>query len=303
VGHADDLVRVGYFDQAWHLIDVVIAQAGRSPLRKPHGVEALERFGRGSLMKHVAAHLRAADDEAYERFKGICHAIGGTIIVPLAEVLAAEQDARSRRRLRDILVGFGAAGAESVRKLMNAPNWEVRRTAAYLLREFGGAEGLKELVPLLADTEPLVQREAVHALILSGSPEASQILMRAVLADKGRMQQTLTAEILRMREDRAAPFFAYVLTHVDRRKLPQLYLAAIEALGSVGGADAIAALKQALHGGEWWTVFTNRTFRSAAAQSLRRIGSPPALDVLRAASTAGGFGVRAAARAELARTE
>ena len=77
--------------------------------------------------------------------------------MPLAEVLAAEQDSRSRRRLRDILVGFGPKAADSIRPLMNAKSWEVRRTAAFLLREFGGAEGLKELVPLLADAEPLVQ--------------------------------------------------------------------------------------------------------------------------------------------------
>ena len=65
------------------------------------------------------------------------------MIPPLAEALSAEQDARSRRRLRDILVGFGAQGRESVQQLMSAPNWEVRRTAAFLLREFGGSEGLQ----------------------------------------------------------------------------------------------------------------------------------------------------------------
>ena len=57
---------------------------------------------------------------------------------------------------------------------MNAPNWEVRRTAAFLLREFGGAEGLKELIPLLTDSEPLVQREAVQGLVSNGSDEASR---------------------------------------------------------------------------------------------------------------------------------
>ena len=41
----------------------------------------------------------------------------------------------------------------------------MRRTAAYLLREFGGTEGLKELVPLLTDPEPLVQREAIQGLV------------------------------------------------------------------------------------------------------------------------------------------
>jgi hypothetical protein len=303
VGHADDLVRVGYFDEAWHLVEAVIAQADRSPLRKPHGEAALERFGRGSLMKHVAAHLRAADDPGFERFARLCHGIGGTIIVPLAEVLAAEQDARSRRRLRDILIGFGAAGAESVRQLMNAPNWEVRRTAAYLLREFGGTENIKDIIPLLADKEPLVQREAVHALILNGSREACEILLRAVLGDKGRMQQTLTAEILRMREDRAAPFFVHVLAHVSRGRLPQLYMAALEALGSVKGKEAVDALTRALHDGTWWAPMANRRFRAAAARSLRRIGTPEALDALRTASSRGGAGVRAVARAELGRAE
>ena len=57
---------------------------------------------------------------------------------------------------------------------MNAPNWEVRRTAAFLLREFGGNEGLREFVPLLTDSEPLVQREAIQALVLNGSDAASR---------------------------------------------------------------------------------------------------------------------------------
>jgi HEAT repeat protein len=303
VGHADDLVRVGYFDEAWQLVETVIAQGERSPLRKPHAAAALERFGRGSLMKHVASHLRAVDDQGFARFAAICHGIGDSIIVPLAEVLAAEQDARSRRRLRDVLIGFGAAGAESVRQLMNAPNWEVRRTAAYLLREFGGAESIKDIIPLLTDSEPLVQREAVHALILNGSREACEILLGVVLGEKGRTQQTITAEILRMREDRAAPFFAHVLTHVPRTRVPQLYMAAIEALGSIRGPESIAALARALHDGAWWTLAANRKFRGAAARSLRRIGTPEALDVLRTASASGAAGVRSIARAELGRSE
>ena len=153
---------------------------------RPHAAAALDRFARGSLMKHVAPYLRSADDESYERFKRICHAIGPSIIAPLAEVLAAEQDARARKHLRDLLVGFGPRGAEAVRPLLNAQSWEVRRTAAFLLREFGGAEGLKELVPLLADSEPLVQREAVQGLMLNGTKEAAVILLNALTAAKGR---------------------------------------------------------------------------------------------------------------------
>ena len=251
-------------------------------------------------MKHVAPHLRAAEDESYERFKSICHAIGPSIIAPLAEVLAAEQDARARKRLRDLLVGFGPRGAEAVRPLLNAKSWEVRRTAAFLLREFGGVEGLKELVPLLSDSEPLVQREAVQGLMLNGTKEAAVILLTALTTAKGQTRATLLGEVLKMRDQRAAPLYSYLVRQMDRRRFPQLYLTAIEALGAFGGAEAIEALKVALHTGHWWTIFANRKYGSAAAHALRRIGTPGAMDALRDASANGAPGARGAARAELA---
>jgi hypothetical protein len=297
--HADDLVRVGYFDQAWALVDAIVVEAEKDPNRRAHAAAALERFGRGSIMKHVSSHLRRADDASYERFKALYHAIGPSVIPQLAEVLSSEQDARSRRRLRDILVGFGAKGRESVRQLMNAPNWEVRRTAAYLLREFGGSEGLRELVPLLTDSEPLVQREAVQGLVMNGSDEASRTLLQAVTAATGRTRETLLNELTSMRDERAAPLFCYLVRHMDRRKEQQLYLSSIDALGTFGGPDAVEALKFALHQGDWHAPLKTRRLRAAAAQALRRIGTAAALDVLREASTQGPRGVRSAARSQL----
>jgi HEAT repeats len=303
VTHADDLVRVGHFDQAWRLIEAIVEASGRSPFRQPYAAAALDRFGRGSLLKHVAPHLRTADDQAYERFTRLCHSIGPSIIASLAEALAAEQDARSRRRLRDILIGFGPKGAESVRPLMHAQSWEVRRTAAFLLREFGGAEGLKELVPLLADSEPLVQREAVQGLMMNGSKEAAAILLNTLSSSKGQTRETLLSEVLKMRDQRAAPLFGYLVRQMDRRQFPQLYLTAIEALGTFGGADAVDALKGVLRTGAWWTPMSNRKYHGAAVQSLSRMGTTDAREALREASRTGGFGVRSAARAALARTE
>lgn len=303
VKHADDLVRVGHFSQAWQLADVIVDEGARNPLRQPHAATALETFGRGSLLKHVAPYLRTADDDAAERFSRLCHAIGPSIIVPLAEALVAEQDARSRRRLRDILIGFMALGAESIWPLMHAQNWEVRRIVTFLLRESGGAEGLKELVPLLGDSEPLVQREAVQGLMMNGSKEAGAILLNALMSAKGPARKRLLGEALKIRDSRATPLFAYLVTHVDPGQLPQLYVSAIDALGSFGGAEALEALKSALYGGSWLRPLSTRRHRVAAAQALRRLGTPEALNVLRTATRSGSFGVRAAARAELARTE
>ena len=299
VSHADDLVRVGNFEQAWLLAEAVAERAAARPDRQPHARASLEQFASGAMLKHAAAQLRGTSDEGYERFKRICHTAGTAIVAPLAEALSSEQDARARRRLRDILIGFGAQGRESVQKLMSAPNWEVRRTAAFLLREFGGTEGLKELIPLLTDTEPLVQREAVQGVMMNGSEEASAILLRALTTATGRTRETLANELLATKDERAAPLYCYLLKHMKRKAFPKIYSAAVEALASSKTPEAVQALKSALQHRELWAPMRTRRVRAAAATSLRAIGTPEAVDALRDMSEHGPRGARAAAKAQL----
>ncbi len=298
--HAEDLVRVGYFEQAWELAGAVIRHGQAVPERTEFLPQVLQRFGRGTHMTRVAAHLRSADDAAFKQFEQLCLSIGTPVIAPLAEALSAEQDARSRRRLRDVLVGFGAQGRAVVQQLMNAPNWEVRRTAAFLLREFGGSEGLKELIPLLTDDEPLVQREAVQGLVLNGSTEAAAIFVNALGTVSGRTRDTLVAELVAIRDRRASTFFAYLVRHLDRAKHHGVYLASIEALGTFGDSASVEALEFALGVVNWWAPLRARRARTASAAALRKIGSPEALDALRRAAATGNRSTRAAARAELA---
>ena len=305
IAHADDLVRVGYFDQAWELVEGVIAQGAASPARQFHATSALERFGGGAMMKHVAAHLRQAWDAEYSRFSRLCHAIGTAVITPLAEALTEEQDAHARLRLREILIGFGPRGRESVQQLMHSTNWEVRRTAAYLLREFGGAEGLKELIPLLTDPEPLVQREAVQGLVLNGSPQAADILLGALTRANAVDREALGGEILGVRDERgvdrcSATWCGGWIDAPCRGSTS----AALDALGTSRAPDTVAALDLALRQRDWRTPLRNRRFRAAAAQSLRLIGTPAALDALRAAAADGAArlaarGARRAGRARL----
>lgn len=301
LGHVEDLVRVGYFDQAARLAETIVSEGSRVPDRNDASQAIRERLGKGPMIAQVAKYLRTADDDSFARFSALCTHIGPAAIPPLAEALSSEQDARARRRLRDVLVGFGSAGRDTVQQLMHAANWEVRRTAAYLLREFGGSEGLRELQPLLIDNEPLVQREAIQALMLNGTDAAAEILLQALTAAAGRPRQALVTELSSMRDERAAPLFCYLLKHLDRRAFHNVYVSAIEALGSFGGPEAVEALKDALRQGGWTAPIRTRRTRAAAAQALRRIGTPPAITVLQDVSTHGPRGARAAARAELAR--
>jgi len=297
--HVDDLARVGLMEAGWKLVERVAAEVGRpgSP-QAGHAGPTIDRLARGAFLKRVAQNLRTADDAEYDRFRRLTHLLGPPVIAPLTETLATEQDPRARRRIREVLVRFGADGRQAVESLLSSSSWEVRRTAAYLLNEFGATENLQALEPLLADKEPRVQREALRAVLISSSEGAFELVLRA-LQGPPDVRGRLAGELMTLKDERAAPLFSYLIPRIDRRALRPLFLFAIETLGSVGGTDAVEALKYALYQADGWSPFRNRAQRRAAADALRRIGSDVAREVLAEAARVGPRSLRTIARAEL----
>jgi hypothetical protein len=302
VAYIEDMARIGQLDTAWLFAEQLSREAAVVSNRREHAGQAMSKLARGNLVRQAMKDLRIADDSAFARTMRLCHTIGPGTIQTLADVLSSEQDPKARRRIREILVGFGARGREAAQALLKAPNWEVRRTAAYLLSEFGGAEAAS-LEPLLKDSEPRVQREAVRAVMLNGSEAAFDILVRTLVSLPSSHREPLLSELTAMRDERSSPLFRYLLKRIDRMAFKALYLAAIERLGAAGGTDSVDALAHALMQGSWWPPFQDRRHQPAAAEALRRIGTPNALDALRRAASIGSRTVRKAARSELARLE
>ena len=188
----DALVQAGDLETACRVVEAVAHESegvGRS--HRPYAQAALERLASGSIMRHALGHLRSATDEGADNVKRLCTALGPVVVSPLTEVLSAEGDARARRRLRDILLHFRASRRAAIQQLLDSPNWEVRQTAAFLLREFAGAEGMPGLEALLNDSEPLVQREVIRALLLIGDERNDDVLVKALSANASRCWETL----------------------------------------------------------------------------------------------------------------
>ena len=270
--------------------------------KRAFALAALERVASGPAIRHALSRLRSDEDADFEAVKELCTILGPSVVTSLAELLASEQDARARRRIRDILLSFGRKGREAVQQLLNASNWEVRQTAAFLLREFGGTEGIPELERLLTDSEPLVQREAIRSVVLIGDERTYRVLLRVLNAAKTRerSRETLIKQMTSQRDERSVPLCTFLLERIDYTSLSDVYLAALETLGNVGGDDAIPPLKGALHRGEWWAPFRTRALRQAAAGALRRTKMSAATDVLHEAAGSGSWGVRRVARRALA---
>ena len=301
--HIDDLVLLGDFESAEPLVAAVVSEAGPGGRRthRAAAAGALDRVLQGQLMTYLVGHLRTIDDEGFDRARKMCVALGPPVIKPLAEALAVEERGRAFRRLTDLLVAFGSAGREAVEQLMTSSNPAVRRTAIYLLREFGGSEALPELTALLDDADANIRREAIRAIALIGSAEAYAVLQHALSAGSVSQRENIVNALGSMRDERAIPLFCHMVRSSEyRRSMRRAYLTAVEGLGAVGGADAVQALGEALHQGEWYAPFRTAALRRAAAGALRRVGTDEALRVLRDAAERGTRGVRASAREQLA---
>ncbi len=296
----EDLLLVGDIDAAETLLGVLVRESKAPEAaqeRRQAALIALDVLVGGPMMQHIVAHLATLDSPQFERVKEMCLSIGEVLIRPLAEALATEERARPRERLTAILIGFKSVGRSEVERLKNSPNAAVRRTAIYLLREFGGSEALPELTELLNDKESQVQREAVRAILTIGTDEAFQVLKRALTTGTTASREAIMHSLGTVRDERAAPLFAYVLGHVDHRgPLSSVYLRAIEALGALKDSAGVPALREALYRGEWWAPRRTALLRGAAATALARIGTPAASDVLGEAMQSGSRRVRAAVR-------
>ncbi len=298
----EDLLLVGDFEAAEELLAVLVRAA------RPEGPEAnrsaaaaaIDLLVAGSMMHHIVTHLAAIDDTQFARVKAMCLSLGEVVVRPIAEALSNEENSRTRERLTAIIIALGAVARRTVERLKSSQNAAVRRTAVYLLRQFGGSEALPDLTELLGDNEPQVQREAVRAILNIGTDHAYRVLEQALAGGTTRSRDAIMQSIGALRDERAAPLFIYILQKVDHRgTLSTIYLRAIESLGALRDPEGIASLKVALHRGEWWAPRRTAALRAAAAAALARIGTPESLAVLEEAVARGSRGIRTAARTRL----
>jgi HEAT repeat protein len=307
--HVDTLTRTGGLEWAGRFTEALaVARADDAAASADDSIahfakEACEQLAAGAVVGHALARLREGGDDAVPHVKRLCATLGPRVVASLAKALAADGDAGVRRTARDILLAFGADGRSAVKQLLDAPDWEVRQTAAFLLREFTGGTGLDELKRLLADPEPQVQREAIRAMIQAADERAYEVLVAVLRDGDADARASVGRQLTAQRDARVVPLCRYLLSRLDGQARRDVQVAVIDTLGAVGGESAVEPLRDALYEGSWRAPFRTRSVRLAAAQALRRIRSESATQVLRDAAARGSWGVRAATRAKVVQIE
>jgi HEAT repeats len=302
IARVDHLVLLGDILLAQSLVDAVAAAGADS---QPFAADARRGFDslrRGAVVEHVVHFIRQADEIDLPAAAGLCRALGTTVIRPLIEAIKVEQNNAAIRRLRDVLVTFGAAGRPFADELRTSGSPVVRRMAIDLVRGFGAAEALRDLAPMIDDSDPGVQREAIRSIVHLGTTASHATLERALASGAPRTREAIMQVLTSARDERAAPLLAHVVQRADYRGHHEAtYRSIIDALGKISGANAagLEALRFALHRGEWWAPGRTRRIRHAAARALRAAGSEAAESTLQRTAQSGPRGARRAAQEAL----
>ena len=90
------------------------AATGDRPALHATAQRVQARLAGGAFSRHVVAQLRKAPEAEVAALSRLCQTVGPPLVRPLAETLANEDHVQAIRRLRELLIGFGAAGRQAV---------------------------------------------------------------------------------------------------------------------------------------------------------------------------------------------
>jgi HEAT repeat protein len=144
------------------------------------------------------------------------------------ELIAEFANGENRMAAFLALCARGAEVLPAVRQGLKHANWHVRRWSAAVADNFGDAETLYALLPLLHDPRPEVRVWAVHSLACETCKDgpnpidAVPLLLERIESDasiKVRRQATAMLAHHRTPDERAFPAFKRILAQETDRKL------------------------------------------------------------------------------------
>ena len=299
----DVLVQAGELKLAQEVLDAVDASARdhASPFAAA-AADGIKKLLDGPMVRHLATFLQKATDAEFGIAKQMCKTLGPVLVKPMSDAIMGEDNPKTVRRLRDILISFGPAAREYANEMRSSRNPAVRRAAVDLLRALGGDAALPDLRTMLDDTDAGVQREALRAILQVGTRDAYQMLEQALRSGADRTKDAILQSLGAFRDEKAAPLFLYILSNTPFNSANEgLLTQTMESLGRVATDErSVSTLREILYRGEWWAPGRTARFRTTAARALRSMGTSGSDFALQEAATAGPGGVRKVAKAALA---
>ncbi len=235
-------------------------------------------------MKVLFGKMYARDVEmAATTYHPLLVLFGGKAAQRLLEALADEEDRGRRGRLVKAVKAVGKPALNSLHEATKAETWYLVRNALNLIGDLVAVDLLDDAVEALGHGDDRVRRAAARALGKLGGLRAEKQLGDALSANEPETQMEILAALGTMKGDSAVAQIAELTKKKLGRGDDGVRIRAIETLGQIGSAAAVAPLAEIfrkrglLGGGE------SNDVRAAAAKALGALSAMGIHDARQAA--------------------
>jgi HEAT repeat protein len=232
------------------------------------------------------------------QFAQICRNIGPASLDALRNAFASEPETIAMRRARGLTVEFGSRAVSRLAPLISADRWYTQRNAAQVLGMIGVAEAVPLLQPLLRGTDARVMQAAVEALANIDDPAAARAIHTVLRSATGEHRLAVVAALVKEKDPRVVPLLARILSESNPLGTDhEIVLETLDAVGQVGGDQALGAVATVMRCRSWLARKKMRTVKQAAISTLQRIGTAGAGRVITDAAGSGDRVLRKLAKA------
>lgn len=235
------------------------------------------------------------DEPRRQEYFALCRRLGGVMGNALKGALTGALEKDVRRTYHDALIGMGESVRPMIEGMVADDNRFLVRDGVALLGEMGGPRAVDLVTSALADTDPRVRVEALHALGRLGDAKAGQLVLGSLEDPDPAVRLAAASAAGQLSRERA---LRPLLRMLEQSKKPDDVIALLSALGQIGDPGAVPAIEK--HAVPSLFSKPRTEVRVAAYRALHAIGSPHARDLIRQTAHDKDPGVRVALR-DLAR--
>jgi HEAT repeat protein len=240
------------------------------------------------------------NDKAREIFHRLLRIIGDESIQPALTSLIDNQDGQARRNLINLLISFGESARPKLEIYLFDDRWYVVRNMAVILGEIRSEKSLNSLSRAVNHEDFRVQREVIKALTRIGGSKVSSFLLRLLPTAPEQFSLIIINSLGVLGDPLATETLIEIVLKRDLfHKNYELRKEAINALAKLRSQEAVEALSRILTKKEFFGGIRYEDLQIAAVRALGRIGGERSIEFLTRAAAGRNRNIKRAATVSL----
>jgi HEAT repeat protein len=289
----EELILAGAYSECLPVIDELLAATTRKPAIAPDACrKAVDGIGASSALGETASSLADQTSDEFAAFEKMVRSIGPAAI-PAVLTAYQREDGAATDRATAILSSFGATAIPALAGALDDKRWFVQREIAKVLGKIGTAAAVPPLQSLLRRTEVRVLQTAVAALSGINDASAERALHTVLKAATGEARSAVISSLVALKDARVVPMLARVLQDSDPfGDEGTLVFDTLTALSTMRDDRAVSQIAALATKKRWMAWGRTTQLRTAALQSLKKIGTPKAKQAIADLAKTGDFFLR-----------